>query len=65
MVHYPPLHLLSIFKKKNYKSNIYINSEKFYKNELSLPIYFNINEKKIKKIAKLILNFTNNKSPQK
>ena len=39
-VHYIPIHLQPFYKKKfGYKSNQFPNAEKFYRNEISLPIY--------------------------
>ncbi len=39
-VHYIPIHLQPFYKKKfGYKVNQFPNAEKFYRNEISLPIY--------------------------
>ena len=45
-VHYIPLYKFTAYK--NY-SKLYLNSEYYYKNFFSLPIYHNINENSLKK----------------
>ncbi len=52
--HYIPIFDLSVYRPKKiyFKSAIY-----FYKSTISLPIYYKIKKKNIKKIASLIINF--------
>ncbi|CAN1593496.1 WecE Predicted pyridoxal phosphate-dependent enzyme apparently involved in regulation of cell wall biogenesis [Candidatus Pelagibacterales bacterium] len=52
--HYIPIFDLSVYRSKKIylKSAIY-----FYKSTISLPIYYKIKKKNIKKIASLIINF--------
>ena len=58
MVHYPPIHLFTLYKKKfNFKRGDYPNAEKFYQNEISLPIFFKLEIKEVKRLAGLIVNF--------
>ena len=58
MVHYPPIHLFTLYKKKfNFKKGDYPYAEKFYQNEISLPIFYKLEIKEVKRLAGLILNF--------
>ena len=58
-VHYKPTHLFSYYKKKyKNKKNVLKNSEKFYQQELSLPIFFNLKKDIIYKVIKIIKDFT-------
>ena len=52
--HYIPIYKFKIFNSKKTK---YQNSEKYYKNTLSLPIYYNLNFEIQKKIIKKIKTF--------
>lgn len=57
-VHYIPIHLQPYYKKKySYKTGDFPISENFYKKEVSLPIYYSLKNKDIRKIIKLIKNF--------
>ena len=55
-IHYKPTHLFSYYYKK-YKNKLQI-AETFFKQELSLPIFFNLKIKDIYKIVKILKNFT-------
>ena len=54
-VHYKPTHLFSYYSKK-YKNKLKF-SEIFFKQELSLPIFFNLKKKDIHKVIKILKNF--------
>ena len=54
-VHYKPTHLFSYYSKK-YKNKLKF-AEIFFKEEVSLPIFFNLKKKDIKKVIKILKNF--------
>ena len=57
-VHYIPIHLQQFYRKKfNFKKGDFPISEKFYNEEVSLPIYFSLKESEIDFIATSITNF--------
>ena len=56
-VHYIPIHLQPYYKRKyNFKIGDFPVAEKFYKQQISLPIYNNLDNKKIEWIGKQIKN---------
>jgi perosamine synthetase len=58
-VHYKPTHLFSYYKKKYKNKKIILkNSEKYYQQELSLPIFFNLKKDIIYKVIQIIKDFT-------
>ncbi len=58
--HYKPIYNYSFFKKKNqYRVSFKINSDKYFKNAVSLPIYYNLDQKSLKKIIVIINKFIN------
>lgn len=52
--HYIPIPKFSVYKKN---SEIFKNSEKYYNNSISIPIYFNLNKHKQTYIIKNLLQF--------
>ncbi len=57
-VHYIPIHLQPFYKKKyGFKRGDFPNSEKFYSQQVSLPIYYSIKNHEIHKVANLINQF--------
>ena len=45
-VHYIPIHLQNYYKKKyGFKKGDFKNAESFYSDEVSLPIYYNLQKK--------------------
>ena len=57
-VHYKPIHLYKFYQKKfSYKFGDFPNAEKFYNNEISLPIHPNLNYKEQNYFLKLFKNF--------
>ena len=56
--HYIPIYKFKFFKDKKYNKKKYFrNSEYYYKNTISLPIYYNLFLKDQKKVVNLIKNF--------
>ena len=54
-VHYIPIHLQNYYKKKyRFKKGDFKNSENFYKEEVSLPIYYNLRKKDQSRIINVI-----------
>ena len=57
-VHYIPIHLQPYYKKKfDFKRGDFPIAEKFYEQEISLPIYFSLKKKEINYVANSIINF--------
>ena len=58
-VHYKPTHLFSYYQKKYKNKKIVLkNSEKFYQQELSLPIFFNLKKDIVNKVIQILKDFT-------
>ncbi len=53
-VHYIPVYRQPYYQNFGFKFNNYPNSEKFYTIELSLPLYYDLNKRDLKKIVKII-----------
>ena len=54
-VHYIPIHLQPFYKKKlGFKDGDFPVAEKFYKDEVSLPIYFSLQNKQVDKTIKYL-----------
>ena len=59
-VHYIPIHLQPFYKKKyNYKLGDFPIAEKFYYQEISLPIYYSLKKLEVSKIAKYLKEYCN------
>ena len=57
-VHYIPIHLQPYYKKNfGYRLKNFPNAEKFYEQEVSLPIFYSLKDKDITKIIKFIKSF--------
>lgn len=57
-VHYIPIHLQKYYRKKfGYKIGDYPNSEKYYADTVSLPIYYQLKKKQLEIIVKKIIKF--------
>lgn len=62
-VHYKPTYKFKYYKKLKYiKSKSMKNSEKFYDQEVSLPIYFELTKNKQLRVINLIKKFLKNKN---
>ena len=58
-VHYIPIHLHSYYKKKfGFKIGDFPKTENFYKQEVSLPIFYSLKFSQQKKIINLIKNYS-------
>jgi len=55
-VHYIPLYLHPYYKKMGYKSGLCPNAEKFYLSTFSLPIYYSISDKDMKRVVETVKN---------
>ena len=53
-VHYIPMPMMTLFKNKGYKIEDYPNTYNLYANEISLPIYNNLNKLQLEKITNTI-----------
>ena len=54
-VHYIPIHLQPFYKRKfGFKKGDFPVAEKFYENEVSLPIFFSLKQKQVYKVIKSI-----------
>ena len=56
-LHYIPIYRHKIYKSFNFKTRNFKNSEKYYKEALSIPVYFNLKMTQQKKIVKIINSF--------
>lgn len=57
-VHYIPIYRHLFYKKKfNTVYKNFIHAENFYKNEISLPIYYTLKNDQIKKVVKILKDF--------
>jgi UDP-4-amino-4,6-dideoxy-N-acetyl-beta-L-altrosamine transaminase len=57
-VHYIPIHLQNYYRRKyGFKKGDFTIAENFYKNEVSLPIYFTLTEKEQYRVINLIKQF--------
>ena len=55
-VHYIPIHLNSFYMEKyGYKYGDYPNAEKFYKRQLSLPIYPELTNKEVEHVINSLI----------
>jgi len=50
-VHYIPVHTHPFYKQKGFKIGDFPNSEKFYQNAISLPIFSSIDARQLKKVV--------------
>lgn len=56
-VHYVPVHLHPYYLKLGYKKGNFPNAEDFYSRIISIPIYYDLKEKEVEKIIKIIKDF--------
>ena len=50
-VHYIPVHMQPYYKKFGFKNGDFVNSENYYKNTISLPIFFNMSYEEHDKVT--------------
>jgi UDP-4-amino-4,6-dideoxy-N-acetyl-beta-L-altrosamine transaminase len=55
-LHYMPIYRHSFYQKYKFNKKNFINAEQYYKEAISLPLYYGLKEKKLKKIIKIINN---------
>lgn len=53
-VHYKPLPLLSYYKKLGYEINDYPNAKSIWEREISLPVYFDLNDEQIETVINAV-----------
>ena len=53
--HYIPIYRFSFFKKKNLSN--FFGAEKYFRNSLSFPLYYEMDLKDISRISKVIKKF--------
>ena len=56
-VNYLPAYRHPVFKKLEIKHNKFINSEEFYESEISLPMYVDLQDSQIAKVAEVLHAF--------
>lgn len=57
-VHYIPVHLQPYYRQKfNYKKGDFPNAEKFYEQEISLPVYPSLTEEEVKKVISTVKKY--------
>lgn len=54
-VHFQPLPLLSFYKNQGYQMEHYQNAWNLYANEISLPVYFDLSDDDVERVAKSII----------
>jgi dTDP-4-amino-4,6-dideoxygalactose transaminase len=57
--HYKPIYNFKVYKSKKINKKQFNGTENYYKNCLSIPIYYKIGDKKIDHVTKQICNFIN------
>lgn len=55
-VHYKPLPLLSFYKNLGYNIEDFPNSKKIWESEISLPVFFDLSLKQVKKVVQVLVN---------
>ena len=60
-IHYIPIHLHPYYKKLGFKKGMFPNSEKYYEEAISLPIYPSLSKSHQLNIIKIINNFPKEK----
>jgi len=54
-VHYTPMPMLTLFKKRGYKMGDYPKTFELYQNEITLPVYNGLTEEMLKRIVKAVV----------
>lgn len=55
-VHYQPLPILSYYKRAGYNIDHYRNAFNLYKNEISLPVYYDLSDENVHTVVQALLN---------
>ncbi len=58
-VHFQPLPLLTAYKSRGYNVNDYPEAFNKYKNEITLPVYFNLTNDNLKTITEVVISAVN------
>jgi dTDP-4-amino-4,6-dideoxygalactose transaminase len=54
-VHFQPLPLLTFYKNAGYRMEDYPNAWKNYEHEISLPVYYNLSDEDVHRVASSII----------
>jgi len=54
-VHYTPMPMLTLFKKRGYKMGDYPKTFELYQNEITLPVYNGLTEEQLKRVVKVVV----------
>ena len=57
-LHYIPIYKHPYYKKFGYKLKNFINSEKYFREALSIPNFYSLNKKQIEKVINIIKKYT-------
>ena len=57
--HYKPIYNYFFFRKTRCEVSYKVNSNEYLKNAVSLPIYYNLDQKSLKKVIAIIKKFIN------
>ncbi len=63
-VHFQPLPLLTFYKECGYNINDYPKAYNAYKAEISLPVYYNLNQKMLETITEAVISSVNEVIPK-
>lgn len=58
-VHFQPLPILTAYKKRGYQMSDYPNAYNAYANEISLPVYFDLNDEQVDTVISAVRNAVN------
>jgi dTDP-4-amino-4,6-dideoxygalactose transaminase len=58
-VHFQPLPMLTAYKKRGYKAEDYPETFNKYRNEISLPVYFNLSDSDIEQVVNAVIDAVN------
>ena len=58
-VHFKPLPLLSAYKNRGYEIDSYPMANALWETEISLPIYFDLDEEKVSKVIRAVVDSYN------
>ena len=53
-LHYIPIHLQPFYKKKGFKKGDFPRAEQYYKEAISMPIYFSLSNKEQNDVVKVL-----------
>lgn len=53
-IHYIPVHLQPFYRARGFKEGDFVNAEKYYQKTISLPLYYGLKNRDLRKIVKII-----------